>query len=71
VHSLAGPPTPTSSPFVQVVSEGLRRSLAKPPNKKEPFTVEMLKAIADDVTRSGSLSDIRLQRPVYWLSLAS
>ena len=60
VHSLACLPSPTKSPFVQIVQEGLRRSLAKPVKKKEPFTVKMLKAIASDAIEGGSLADLRL-----------
>ena len=60
MHSLTGLPSPTKSPFVQIVQEGLRRSLAKPVKKKEPFTVKMLKAIASDAIEGGSLADLRL-----------
>jgi len=60
VHSLSGLPSPTKSPFVQLVLEGLRRSLAKPVKKKEPFTVEMLDSIATEAAGGSSLSDIRL-----------
>lgn len=42
---MAGIPSPTTSPFVQGILEGLRRELAQ---KKSPFTVEMLKAIVED-----------------------
>jgi len=59
-HSLSGLPSPTSSPFVQVVLDGLRRAVAKPVKKKEPFTAEMCKAIAEDASKKGSLGDIRL-----------
>ena len=59
-HSLSGLPSPTASPFVQIVLDGLRRAHAKPVKKKEPFTVEMLKAIADDAIQTDSLVDIRL-----------
>ena len=44
-HSMAGIPSLTVSPIVQTILEGLKQSLAKPVNKKSPFTVEMLKAI--------------------------
>jgi len=60
VHSLSSLPSPTKSPLVQIMHEGLRRSLAKPLRKKEPFTVEMLKAIASDAEKGNSLADIRL-----------
>ena len=59
-HSLSGLPSPTKAPFVQVVQEGLKRSFARPVKKKEPFTVEMLRAIATDATEANSLADIRL-----------
>ena len=45
VHSLSGLPSPTKSPLVQIVHEGLKRSLAKSLRKKEPFTVEMLRLL--------------------------
>ena len=59
-HSSSGLPSPTASPFVQIVLDGLRRAHAKPVKKKEPFTVEMLKAIADDAIQTDSLADTRL-----------
>ena len=39
---------------------GLQRSLAKPVVKKEPMTIEMIKAVVKDAEQSGSLSDLRL-----------
>ena len=60
VHSLSGQPSPTASPFVQVVLDGLRRAHAKPVKKKEPFTAEMLKAIACHAIERDSLADTRL-----------
>ena len=56
-HSLSGLLSPTASPFVQIVLDGLKRAHAKPVKKKEPFTVEMLKAIADDAIQTDSLAD--------------
>jgi len=55
VHSLSGLPSPTKSPLVQIVHEDLRRSLAKPLRKKEPFTLEMLKAISINAEKGNSL----------------
>ena len=60
VHSTAGLVSPTVSPFVKATLEGLQRSLAKPVNKKEPLTVEMLAKMVEDAQRSGTLSDLRL-----------
>lgn len=60
VHSTAGLMSPTSSPFVKAILEGLQRSLAKPASKKEPVTVEMLKKVLQDTELSGTLSDLRL-----------
>ena len=40
--------------------QGLQCSLAKPVVKKEPITLEMLRAMVDDVDKSGSLSDLCL-----------
>ena len=60
VHSTAGLASPSSHPFVKATLEGFQRSLAKPVVKKEPITLEMLKAMVDDANKSGSLSDLRL-----------
>lgn len=60
VHSMAGISSPTISPIVQTTLEGLRRTLAKPVNKKSAFTVEMLKAIVEDAKSSDTLTSIRL-----------
>lgn len=60
VHSTSGLPAPTSSPFVQATLEGLQRILAKPVTKKRPVSVELLRNIVEDATKSDSLADIRL-----------
>ena len=39
---------------------GLKRSLAKPIIKKEPFTADMVKSFIEDAKKDGSLSNIRL-----------
>ena len=59
-HSMAGIPSPTSSPFIQATLEGLRRALAKPVCKKSPFTVEMLQAIVRDAKKTNTLASLRL-----------
>ena len=60
VHSTTGLVSPTVSPFVKATLEGLQRSLAKPVNKKEPLTVEILAKMVEDAQQSGTLSDLRL-----------
>ena len=60
IHSIAGLSSPTCSPFVTVVVEGLRRSLARPIIKKTPFNTEMLAAMVNDTHKNGSLSNVRL-----------
>ena len=57
IHSIAGLPSPPCSPFVIVVVEGLRRSLARPIVKKTPFNTEMLAAIVNDTHKNGTLSN--------------
>ena len=59
-HTMAGIPTPTSSPLVQATLEGLKRTLSKPVCKKSPFTVEMLQAIVQDARKADTLSSLRL-----------
>ena len=59
-HSMGGISSPTADPFVQSVLEGLKRSLAKLTIKKAPFTTDMMKNIADDALREGSLASVRL-----------
>ena len=60
VHSMAAIPSPTSSPFIYSVAEGMKRELAMPVHKKSPMTVEILKVIVEDTKRNGSLANIRL-----------
>ena len=60
VHTSAGLSSPSCDPFVKATLEGLQRSLAKPTVKKEPVTVDMLKAIVKDADKSGPLTDLRL-----------
>jgi len=47
-HSVAGLPSPTTTPLVQATLGGLKISLAQPIRKKLPFTVEMLQTIVRD-----------------------
>jgi len=60
VHGTAGFSPPKASPFVRAILDSLRRSLAKPTNKKAPMTIEILQRMARDADRSGTLSDLRL-----------
>jgi len=39
---------------------GLKRLLAKPIIKKEPFTADMVKSVIEDAMKDGSLSSIHL-----------
>jgi len=59
-HSMAGIPSPTTSPFIQTTLEGHPRALAKPVCKKAPFTVEMLQAVVRDAKETNTLSSLRL-----------
>ena len=59
-HSLAGLPSPTEATLVQTTLKGLRRLLAKPIQKKEPITVEILQAMVRDVDSNGTLTNVRL-----------
>ena len=59
-HSMAGLPSPTADPFVRLVIDGFKRSLAKPTTKKVAFTANMLKNIADDALTDKSLTNIQL-----------
>ena len=60
VHGLAGINSPTSSPIVQETLQGLKRTLAKPVQKKRPITKEMLVEIAADANNHPSLANICL-----------
>ena len=59
-HSLAGLPSPTETALVQTTLKGLHRLLAKPTQKKEPITVEILQAMVWDVDSNGTLTNVRL-----------
>lgn len=59
-HSIAGIPSPSSSPFIQATLEELKRNLAKPVCKKSPFTVEMLQSIVRDANKTNTLSSLHL-----------
>ena len=65
VHKMAGIESPTESPLVQSVFEGLRRILSKPKVRKEPVSIEMLQAIAEAAGPAPSLSDVRLLAVCY------
>ena len=57
-HRLAGVKAIADSPFVRTVRDGLTRQLAKPVNKMEPVTLDMLSAMAR--SSNDSLTDLRL-----------
>lgn len=57
-HKLAGFPSPTGSIIVVEAINGLKRKLAKPSVRKEPFTLDNIKSIID-CTNSCSLKDVR------------
>ena len=59
-HNLASVSSPAGSLLVKTTLEGLRRALAKPVSKKEPITVDMLKAMVGDTNKNPSLSNVRL-----------
>ena len=59
-HDLAGVPSSTTRIQVQATMQELRRLLAKPVQKKEPITIEMLRAMVDDVTKNETLPNVRL-----------
>ena len=59
-HNMGGITSPTDNPFVKTALEGLRRTLAKPIEKKEPITVDMLRAMVQDAKEHDTLSNVRL-----------
>ena len=60
IHSTAGLPSPTLSPFVKATLEGMQRILAKPTVKKDPVTLVMLEDMVKDANKSNTLADLRL-----------
>ena len=60
IHSTAGLPSPTISPFVKATLEGMQRILAKPTVKKDPITSIMLEDMVKDANKSNTLTDLRL-----------
>lgn len=60
VHSTAGLPSPTVSPFVKATLEGFLRLLTKLTVKKAPVTSVMLEEMVNDAEKSRFLSDLRL-----------
>ena len=59
-HNLAGVPSPAENPFVKAALEGLRKALVKPISKKEPMTVDILRAMVEDMNGNPTLSNVRL-----------
>ena len=60
IHSTAGLPSPTISPFVKATLEGMQRILAKPKVKKDPVTSIMLEDMVKDAHKNNTLTDLRL-----------
>jgi len=48
-----------AGPFVQTTLEGIRRSLARPVQKKDPVTIDLIADIVEHTDKS-CLSDVRL-----------
>ena len=59
-HDLAGVVSLTTGVLVQTTLQGLRRLLARPVQKKEPITIEMLGAMVDDLDKNETLANARL-----------
>ena len=60
VHSLSGVESPSSNPFVRATLEGIQRMLARPVQKKEPITSQMLVELVADTNKHCSLANLRL-----------
>ena len=60
VHQLEGYPPMSDLPFVNMVSDGLQRKLAKLKVCKEPVTREMILALVNSLGKTPSLADVRL-----------
>ena len=60
LNGAAGIPSPSASPFITTVLEGLRRSLAKPVVKKAPINLEILGAMVSDTNENPTLANTRL-----------
>ena len=60
VHGLSGYDKVSSHCMVESMLSALQRVLAKPKNKKEPITIEMLQSLAAKYKDKSSISDLRL-----------
>ena len=60
VHSLARVESSSSSPTLRVNLEGIQRMLAKPVQKKEPTTSQMLAHLVEYPNKHSSLPNLRL-----------
>ena len=72
-HRIAGANDPTQMPLVKYTSEGLKRSLAKPIEKKEPITPAILRDIVDMQLKQSSeitVADLSSLRTVAMCLLA-
>ena len=60
VLQMAGLESTMQAPIIQATGAGLQRQLAKPKSKKEPITWDMLKQMADSLSKPPSLTESRL-----------
>ena len=60
IHDLLDLDTPTNSNLVKNVMEASKRKLAKPVNKKEPITVDMLEKVFDTLYSENNLKNQRI-----------
>uniref|UniRef100_A0A1X7USH4 Tyr recombinase domain-containing protein n=1 Tax=Amphimedon queenslandica TaxID=400682 RepID=A0A1X7USH4_AMPQE len=60
IQRMAGQEEVSHNGLVKLVMEGLQRQLARPKEKKESITVEMLQEKVDAMSKTPSLSEVRL-----------
>ncbi|KAL5021423.1 hypothetical protein ScPMuIL_000578 [Solemya velum] len=66
-HDIANEIHPCDSFLVRSVLQGAKRLLAKPVNKKEPISAEILARLVDQFGRSNSLYDKRIVTVFNWI----
>ena len=58
-HSVNGFPDPSANPMVRNVSQAARRITAQPKNRKLPVSRQQVRAMARELSKSGTLKDLQ------------
>ena len=70
IHKIGGYPSPTQSSLIHTITEGAKRTLGKPVQRKEPITPEILKKVYKRLLSPDKTLTLHQQRTITFMVLA-